>query len=151
MSQKRPKRAARPNLSSKISITLSMTDTYKVVCDNIDLVFHLRVLSDEEQNNLFKQVREKMDKSEKFFVLHEYKEFICKKLVVDYEEIITECTEGPDTPSYIELVSTLYIAVCIAYPTVAIDFVCKSEVKASFSFLLPIIGKSFAMFLLWTL
>lgn len=129
MSQKRPKRAARPNLSSKISITLSMTDTYKVVCDNIDLVFHLRVLSDEEQNNLFKQVREKMDKSEKFFVLHEYKEFICKKLVVDYEEIITECTEGPDTPSYIELVSTLYIAVCIAYPTVAIDFVC-SDINA---------------------
>lgn len=104
---------------------MTKTNTYKVVCEGIDLILHLKILSEEEEHSLFLQVRERISKSEKYFVFHEYKEYISRKIIVDYEEILSTYAKDIDSDDYTAVLNTMYKAVSLAYPMLALDFVCS--------------------------
>lgn len=103
---------------------MSDSNTYKLVCETVDLVLQVKVLSLQEEQELYTQIREKISKIESAFVYHEYKEFVSKKLIVDYDKIIEEYSEGEDSESYQMLIANMYLAVTSAYPPLSLDFVC---------------------------
>ena len=90
---------------------MSDSNTYKLVCETVDLVLQVKVLSLQEEQELYTQIREKISKIESAFVYHEYKEFVSKKLIVDYDKIIEEYSEGEDSESYQMLIANMYLAV----------------------------------------
>ena len=103
---------------------MSESNTYKLVCEGVDLVILVKVLSFTEEQELYAQVREKIAKADKAFVFHEYKEYLAKKLIIGYDSIISEYSEGIDSEQYQQLIANMYLAATTAYPPLALDFVC---------------------------
>jgi ATP-dependent Clp protease ATP-binding subunit ClpC len=103
---------------------MNNTNTYKLICETVDLVVQVKVLTTQEEQDLYVQIREKISKSESAFIFHEYKEFLAKKLVVGFDSIIEDHTEGKESESYALIMNSLYAAVTTAYPPLSLDFVC---------------------------
>lgn len=103
---------------------MNKNNTYKLVCEGIDLVLQVKVMTLLEEQELYSQIKEKIGSTEKAFVFHEYKEFLSKKLIKDYEDIISEYSDGEDSESYQMLLNNMYQAIVVAYPPLALDFVC---------------------------
>ena len=101
---------------------------YKVVCENIDLIIFIKAIDEKEELAMFSLVREKIASSDKAIVIHEYKEALCKKLVLDFEVLISEYApnkdEGETLEYYKDIINTMYSAIVNAYPTLSLEFVC---------------------------
>jgi len=97
---------------------------YLVICDEINLVLQVKILDNNEESALFTQIRQKISGVEKYFSYIEYKEFICKKIIIDYEEIVSGAIQHEiDSDAYRKLLDNLYSAVCIIYPPLSLEFV----------------------------
>ena len=103
---------------------MSDNNTYKLVCEGIDLVIPVKVLSLKEEQELYAQIREKISKTETAFVFHEYKEYLAKKLIIGYENLLAEYSDGEESDTYQLLIANMYMAITVAYPPLSLDFVC---------------------------
>lgn len=103
---------------------MNKNNTYKLVCETIDLILQVKVMTLAEEQELYSQIKDKIAATDKAFVFHEYKELISKKLIKDYEDIIAEYSDGEDSESYQMLLNNMYQAIVVAYPPLALDFIC---------------------------
>ena len=101
-----------------------MTDkkTYKVVCNELNLILHVRGLSLDKEKALYNVIKERITTAEKPVDIETYKEFLCRKLIVDGDEFIDQFKDKDGDE---EVLDALYNSIVALYPPFALEFVCS--------------------------
>lgn len=102
-----------------------MTDNkknYKVVCPELNLVLFVRGLSLEQEKALYETIKQRINGAEKPIDTETYKEFICRKLLIDGDAFI-DAFQDKDGDE--EVLTAIYSSIVELYPPFALDFVCS--------------------------
>ena len=102
-----------------------MTDNkknYKVVCPELNLVLFVRGLSLEQEKALYETIKQRINGAEKPIDTETYKEFICRKLLIDGDAFI-DTFQDKDGDE--EVLTAIYSSIVELYPPFALDFVCS--------------------------
>jgi ATP-dependent Clp protease ATP-binding subunit ClpA len=102
-----------------------MTDNkknYKVVCPELNLVLFVRGLSLEQEKALYETIKQRINGAEKPIDTETYKEFICRKLLIDGDAFI-DTFQDKDGDE--EVLNAIYSSIVELYPPFALDFVCS--------------------------
>lgn len=102
-----------------------MTDNkknYKVVCPELNLVLFVRGLSLEQEKALYETIKQRINSAEKPIDTETYKEFICRKLLIDGDAFI-DTFQDKDGDE--EVLNAIYSSIVELYPPFALDFVCS--------------------------
>jgi ATP-dependent Clp protease ATP-binding subunit ClpA len=101
-----------------------MTDkkTYKVVCGELNLVLFIRGLSLPQEKALYDIIKDRINSAKKPVDTETYKEFICRKLLVDGDKFVDKFMDddGDD-----EVLDAIYRSIIEIYPPFALEFVCQ--------------------------
>lgn len=102
-----------------------MTDNkknYKVVCPELNLVLFVRGLSLEQEKALYETIKQRINSAEKPIDTETYKEFICRKLLIDGDAFINTFQDKDGDE---EILNAIYSSIVELYPPFALDFVCS--------------------------
>ena len=96
--------------------------TYKVVCDELNLVLFVKGLSLEQEKSLYGVIKQKITSADKFIDTRTYKEFLVRKLVVNGDDFVDKIIKDDDEE---DILGALYESVIGLYPPFALEFVCQ--------------------------
>jgi ATP-dependent Clp protease ATP-binding subunit ClpA len=102
-----------------------MTDNkknYKVVCPELNLVLFVRGLSLEQEKALYETIKQRINSAEKPIDTETYKEFICRKLLIDGDAFVDSFQDKDGDE---EVLTAIYSSIVELYPPFALDFVCS--------------------------
>lgn len=107
-----------------------MTDsTYRFVCEELDAVLLIKILSPADEEKLYTRMRNGLIKAEGIVEISSYKQFLVEELVSNYEDFIGSVDEDREPEDYIE---AAYECLVTAFPAYSIEFVCADINKAAF-------------------
>ena len=96
--------------------------SYKVVCDDLNLVIFVKGFSLEEERSLYLELRKLISKASAPIDIPDYKKFVVSKFVVDAETIFERLEENSDNVD--DAVDSLYEAIINVYPPFSLEFIC---------------------------
>jgi ATP-dependent Clp protease ATP-binding subunit ClpA len=96
--------------------------TYKVVCSELNLVLFVRGLDLRQEKALYDVIKARIEDAKKPIDTETYKEFICRKLLVDGDAFVDQFKDRDGDE---EVIDAIYDSIIEIYPPFALQFVCQ--------------------------
>lgn len=112
-----------------------MTDetSYRIVCEELNLILQVKVLTLNEERDLFMDLRSMVEKGEDLIDINYYRKYIVKHFVLNLESIGEHAPDpDEDEDEYNSFVESLYECIIGVFPMFSIEFVCADINKESF-------------------
>ena len=112
-----------------------MTDetSYRIVCEELNLILQVKVLTLDEERALFMDLRNMVEKGDDLIDINYYRKYIVKHFVVNLESIGEHAPDpDEDEDEYNSFVESLYECIIGVFPMFSIEFICSDINKESF-------------------
>jgi ATP-dependent Clp protease ATP-binding subunit ClpA len=102
---------------------MTKRNTYRVVSDTLNMVLFVKGFTLEQEQNLYNSIRDHILSSEDPITITNYKQFVVKKFLIDYDAFCDQSEkEGDD---FEDSIDAAYEAIIGIYPPFSLEFICQ--------------------------
>jgi len=112
-----------------------MTDktSYRIVCEDLNLILQVKVLTLDEERTLFMNLRDMVEKGQELINTNSYREYLVKYFVLNLDSIGEHAPDPEeDEDEYASFVESIYECLIGVFPMFSLEFICADINKESF-------------------